>query len=667
MKDNNIEQNNIYNLKQRKEQAKSLIQKYLSSEDKNDNILEEVMKLDNTIPELYFYKLKNSDEIKLRQKSYDILNKDLLAKFNIKKNINYKDLYFEILDYIESITLDEPDNAEENFELEEFIGTENEESEEGEESEEDENPENDKKSKNIKNEIKEEKTETEKEMEINKCKNDNNIIIDVDIESKNDLDENLSDSEFKKVLEKKEGLDITNLLNKNEKIKVVDIKKKFNYIYEACCTFSNFKNNYPDFESELFYFNCIRYMLETFKELKYKRFIKKVVLTDYISEFTHKMKEGKIQDNLIKIFYYYIMNTQYDFDEKYLKLLIYEAKRENTNIIKNNDFFVKNNILYSKKDKSEIILENVDDYLINEIIEDNILFKKNKNKLIKKYYSIKGLLKHSSFSKENGDKFLEEFLNSNILTDIVKRLYDKDNMFNQKVIIDLFKEHSYYFPNSNNSFIALSHKELFNMYFPPSNINPPTEKVNNSFSLKMINRAFDKIKIQHEWGYTSSYFLFFTLKIKYFETPKRKVKIKKTSDIKKKEKNITEGGKAVEILLYGRVIKELNAKEAIFILNSENYNLSLTEFHHNFNTLKNYKLSDIFKEAMKNPNIDVSVKEAFNEYNQKGKYFKHNMEHYSFRIKEKKNSIIDLDNIKFERGKNIHPKNSCFIKNKLNI
>ena len=46
-------------------------------------------------------------------------------------------------------------------------------------------------------------------------------------------------------------------------------------IFDVYCKFVNFKNNYPEFESELFYFNSLRYMLETYKELKYKKFIKK--------------------------------------------------------------------------------------------------------------------------------------------------------------------------------------------------------------------------------------------------------------------------------------------------------------------------------------------------------------------------------------------------------
>ena len=50
-------------------------------------------------------------------------------------------------------------------------------------------------------------------------------------------------------------------------------------------------------------------MLETYKTLKYKRFIKKLVLTESITPLTDKIKNKKIDDYFIKVFYYYIMNT----------------------------------------------------------------------------------------------------------------------------------------------------------------------------------------------------------------------------------------------------------------------------------------------------------------------------------------------------------------------
>ena len=60
----------------------------------------------------------------------------------------------------------------------------------------------------------------------------------------------------------------------------------------------------------------------------------------------------------------------------------------------------------------------------------------------------------------------------------------------------------------------MSHKELFNVYFPPSKVECPDDKLKNTSILKMVDKAVNKVKVQHEWGHTSSAFLFFTLKIK---------------------------------------------------------------------------------------------------------------------------------------------------------
>ena len=62
----------------------------------------------------------------------------------------------------------------------------------------------------------------------------------------------------------------------------------------------------------------------------------------------------------------------------------------------------------------------------------------------------------------------------------------------------------------------------------------------------------------------------------------------------------------------------MNVKEAIFILNSNNYKLSLKDFYRKFINLKKSSLEDIFNDAIKNnPNMDKSVIMAFGEYKKK--------------------------------------------------
>ena len=62
---------------------------------------------------------------------------------------------------------------------------------------------------------------------MNDIKEDNQISLTANFEEKSDLDENLSDYEFEKVLEIKEKFDINSLLIKNEKINDENIKIKY--------------------------------------------------------------------------------------------------------------------------------------------------------------------------------------------------------------------------------------------------------------------------------------------------------------------------------------------------------------------------------------------------------------------------------------------------------
>ena len=608
------------------------MEEYLKSKDKKIETLDKIMSLDDTLPEVYIEKLKlKKDDIKLREKSFDVLDKDSLKQFGIKKKINYKELYFEIIDYLKVIKLDEPKGAEEDYDLENFKKIINNDNKIGKE-------EKDSKETKDRNKIIEKNKETEKQ----------------------DLNDNLSDSEFQKILENKENFDVKKLLEKRGKVKVKDIQNVFNNIFEIYSKFSNYRNNYPDFESEYFYFNNLNYMLETFKSLGYKKFIKKIFTMRFLNKLTIKMKSGLIADKLIKVLYYYVMNIQYNFDDYFLKLLASEGTNIDQNLLEKNNFTVKNNNLYDKNNK--LLLENVDNYLLNDLMNMDIFFEDDIDSYIDKYYSIKGLLNNLSFTKKDGDKFWEEFLLSKVLDNIVEKLYKKENIFKEKVVIEQFKDSSFYFPNYNDSIMALSNKSVFYMYFPPSEVVCFVLKLRNSKMLKMINRAANKVKIHQEWGHTSSSFLFFSSKIKLFDTPERNIKFHKKSNSNKNQLTFSEGGEMIEFMMYGRIIKDLNPKEAIFILNSDNYKLSLDEFYKKFKKLENITISEIFEEALKNQNIDEIVKSAFEEYTKSDDEFKNNLEAQgSFKLKRGGKIEVDLENFKIQFGKSQHYKYSHFI------
>jgi hypothetical protein len=109
MSDNNLDIS--LDLENRKELANNLMIKY--KKEKDPELLEKAWELDNTIPDIYYEKLKaNNTDNKLRGKSFDILDKNKLKDFQIVKLFNHKETYFYIIDYLESIYLDESEDAQ---------------------------------------------------------------------------------------------------------------------------------------------------------------------------------------------------------------------------------------------------------------------------------------------------------------------------------------------------------------------------------------------------------------------------------------------------------------------------------------------------------------------------------------------------------------------------
>ena len=399
-------------------------------------------------------------------------------------------------------------------------------------------------------------------------------------------------------------------------------------------------------------------MIKTFKRLEYKKFIRKINIIKELNIITEKIEKGKINDKLIKVFYYFIVNTQYNIDSKILDLLN-EYNENERNLLEEN-YFIKDNKLYKG---SKPIIENIDLYNIKKIFPGNNKVIDISNRDVAFFYNIKGVLMDLPIKKEEGDKYWKQFLSSSVLEEIQFKIFScKTNIFKENKIIKLFQNRSYYFPNYNDDFSALSHKDIFYMYFFPRNINLSVQKLNCTCILEMIKKAFIKVDIQHEWGHSSSSFLFFVSKINYFNTPKRECKLLKGNRLKK-EKIIKEGGKLVEYLLYGRIIDELTTKEAIYILDNNNYKKSLTDFLTDFLRLGKIKLESIFQNALKNKNIDQCVKDAYDEYCKKSKKFKENIEYYSFKGKTRARKFIDYETFVFRcpRRRHSHYRHSYFM------
>ena len=167
------------------------------------------------------------------------------------------------------------------------------------------------------------------------------------------------------------------------------------------------------------------------------------------------------------------------------------------------------------------------------------------------YYFLNNL----EFSKEKGDKLWEQFLKTNIVENIVKLYYKNipSDIFKDEKIINFFKDNSYYFPLNLPDKLAKTQKEVFRIYFGPKRNNLSSKEIINKGSLwKVVDDAFYKVKMIHEWFHACQAFLFFSMKNNnIFDSPKREI-------IVKGEKiESDEGGETIEILLFGsRRIKQ---------------------------------------------------------------------------------------------------------------
>ena len=228
------------------------------------------------------------------------------------------------------------------------------------------------------------------------------------------------------------------------------------------------------FESEYFYYILIKYLLDTIFSLYNYEVLRKITLFKNIKNVTRKIKEKQIKERVILNYYYFVITEEYYLDKRILELLIQlgdDNDEENLLNYKYNGYYLEKNInenkLIVKKENQIIyIIDNYDNYIINEKIIKEIILK-NKFSKSTAIYSLKGLLLNYDFKKEDGDFYWEEFLSSKLVEEILTIYYPKiDNkIYQNKEIRNIFKNNSYYYPIFNTSFFSLTQKELFSFYF----------------------------------------------------------------------------------------------------------------------------------------------------------------------------------------------------------
>ena len=75
--------------------------------------------------------------------------------------------------------------------------------------------------------------------------------------------------------------------------------------------------------------------------------------------------------------------------------------------------------------------------------------------------------------------------------------------------------------------------------------------------------------------------------------------------------DIREGGYYIELALYGRILKSISFKQALYLINEANYNKPFLEFQEGFNNKQkdDLKIEGIIKDEFKNINLDGNNEE----------------------------------------------------------
>ena len=530
--------------------------------------------MDNTKPEIILAKLlSNKNNDKLLFKNFNVISKNDLSELGINKRFNNRETYFYFLEYLIRV-----EYFEDNI---------------------------------VKNRLKD-KTKKYK----NKDSKTPKLIIDfsngkIDIMKIDNIKDDkiiINDNENYMELISRINVDITKVFIFAEIISIEELRKKMKQFYDNI-TFKEEKlNNIPDFQSEIYYHYELLNILETFEESNDTEFAQKIEFIKDLSDFIFNVRDNKIHDILILNYFYFIMDVENKIDiDLRDNANHYEEKYD----YKNCKFDKEKNELIITDDKK---IANFDCYKITEDNIENI--KQNKMPLFlifqKRNYSLKGNLLFQKLTKKEGNEIYENFINSNLLKDIFKLLYEIDiiSLNYKNLLIRLFQDNTFYFPIQNDSYAAYTNKKSFKIIIDCS--VELTNIKNHDIDEKIIlfvKKAFMIVNTHHEFGHGINVILFYINPNKNeFESPLVKLKLNTH-----KEEITKEGGRLYEYLIYGRIIKTLDLREIIYINNVNNYNKNLIEYRDDFINLQNKNLIEVFEEESKN---NEQISEIYELYKQ---------------------------------------------------
>jgi len=262
-------------------------------------------------------------------------------------------------------------------------------------------------------------------------------------------------------------------------------------------------------------------------------------------------------------------------DGKKLKL----SEDNKYDIIETDKYDLENLIYYSKYESNiESIKWTINKYLKPIYYNEELFVYKTKEhwkKLLIDIFQSKAYIevRNSIFNKSQIDFFMVDDIISEIIDNIKFFIYNIKFFYNTNKLTNTIYEYGNYNIEIKNKSIAL-----------------------------LIFYGFHIIINIHEIGgnLNARYQYFFSLNDNF-------TKFAKEKDI--------ESGEAIEIELFGKVKSGLTIKEALFILNKDNYELNAKEFKEKFISCNNESLDSLINENLRTflLNLEINIKDLYED------------------------------------------------------
>jgi hypothetical protein len=282
--------------------------------------------------------------------------------------------------------------------------------------------------------------------------------------------------------------------------------------YQEMLTYSDiYRKSFADFESELFFHYQLENIIMSFLDCKKDEdFLDKIKLITYLYKLIKKVENNMIKDPIILAYFYFVMDLEIELSSLFEnKLANYSEEKIS---FKNAQYIPEANklILIKKEMNSKIVIENCDCYDLDEEDIQCLLDGEIRLPLKKEIYSVKGHLLLRDLTEKEGNIIYEKFLPSNLLKDIIYKLYGiEKEIFGLKSVIKTFKNNTYYFPIRNYRYSAYTDKECFKIYIDYKIKNEEDLRLFDKRIKIFIQKSFLIINIVHEFGHSQPAFLYF--------------------------------------------------------------------------------------------------------------------------------------------------------------